>query len=80
MLEDTPPLHVTAGRGDLDMMRPLVNELGADVNRSAPGRRSILFAAAFMRRIDVMRYLVEELGVSTAELYGKWGDTILLYS
>jgi hypothetical protein len=27
-----------------------------------------------------MRYLVEELGVSTAELYGKLGDTVLLYS
>lgn len=74
-------MHAAITLGKRDLARLLVNELGTDVNRPTPGRCSILpvFAAAFSRNKDMLKYLVEEPGASTAAVDID-GDTVLLHS
>jgi hypothetical protein len=71
------PLLEVVLRNDLDMMRCLVMELGADVNQMRDDGARQTTVAAELGSIEVMRCLVKELGANV-NLAGHDGWTPLL--
>jgi ankyrin repeat protein len=70
------PLFIAAMSGNLDMVRCLVNELGADVNQGRSGGGKLagatsLMAAIYGGHLNVVRCLVKDLG---ADVYQAMND------
>ena len=55
-------LHTAASRGHRDVVRCLVNELGADINHATDDGSTVLYHAARGGYIELLRRLVNELG------------------
>ena len=61
------PLHQAAMRGHLDMVRYLMEEVGANPRVRDNYGRSSLHIAVFNGRLEVVRYLIEERGMDPTE-------------
>jgi ankyrin repeat protein len=63
------PLCIAAAYRNTNIVRYLIEEHGADINRAADGGRTPLFAAAHNGHVNLVRCMVEELGadVNNAE-------------
>ncbi len=76
-VQDTPPLLFAIIRGDIAIIRVLI-ECGADVNQFCKDGGTPLFAAIMLRNIEIVRIL-KEGGAVASQPYEN-GDMPLLYA
>ena len=65
-----------AARGDFDRLRTLVERQRHDVNAGDYDQRTAIHLAASEGMLEVVRFLVEELGASVSPR-DRWGNTPL---